>query len=70
MKPRVKRADFYIIANFQDDLDTAIEPEKIKSIFNLKTYGFSAIKDNSDKKLLVIINEILNISIKTKFGGV
>lgn len=67
IKPKVHKADFYLIANYQDEEDTAFEPEKIETVFNLKTYGFSAIKYDSDKKILFIINEILRISVKKKF---
>lgn len=67
IKLRVPKADFYLIANYQDEDNTAIEPEKIEEIFNLKTYGFSAIKGDSIKKLSFIINEILDKSIQKKF---
>lgn len=67
IKPRVTKADFYLIANFQDEEDTAFEPEKIEETLNLKTYGFSAIKGDSNKKILFIINEMLRNSVKKKF---
>ncbi|MFX1502275.1 MAG: hypothetical protein ACFFDH_15040 [Promethearchaeota archaeon] len=66
LKPKVGKADFYIIANYQDVQDIAIEPEKIEKIFNLKTYGFSAVKEDSNKEIQFIINEILRTSFKNK----
>jgi len=66
IKPKVRKADFYLIANFQDEEDSAFEPEKIEEAFNLKTYGFSAIKRDANKKIMFIINEILRALIKKK----
>jgi len=70
IKPKVKKAAFYLIANFQDDKDTAFSPIKIEETFKFKTFGFSAIKDDSKKILMLIINEILRITVKTKFSEV
>ncbi len=66
LKPKVKKADFYIIANFQDIEDAAFEPEKIEKSFGIKTYGFSAIHKDAKKEIDSIFNEILINSILDK----
>ena len=66
LKPRVPKADFYLIANFQDLKNLSFEPEKIEKVFNLKTYGFSAIKENADHEILNILQDIIKNSIKMK----
>jgi signal recognition particle receptor subunit beta len=68
IKPKTQKANIYLIANYQDEVDTAIEPEKIEELFNLKTYGFSAIKEGSDKKILFIINDILKNLVEKKYN--
>ena len=67
IKPRVPTADFYLIANFQDEKDIAFEPEKIEETLDLKTYGFSAIENDANEEILLIINEMLRASVKRKF---
>ncbi|MHA1491009.1 MAG: hypothetical protein ACTSRI_15345 [Promethearchaeota archaeon] len=66
IKTRVKKPDFYVIANCQDLKSTSFEPEKIKEAFGLKTYGFSAIQKDSKKKILSIISEMLKTSVLEK----
>jgi predicted amidohydrolase/signal recognition particle receptor subunit beta len=68
LKEISKKADFYIIANFQDLEESSFEPEKIEELFNKKTFGFSAIQEDSKQKILTIFTEILTTSVikKTK----
>ncbi len=66
LKPEVKKADFYLLANFQDLKDVAFEPEKIEETLGIKTFGFTAIKEESKTKIIFIIKEILKISILDK----
>ncbi|MFX1502434.1 MAG: hypothetical protein ACFFDH_15845 [Promethearchaeota archaeon] len=66
LKERVKNADFYIIANFQDSINSAFDPRKISESFGLKTYGFSAIQGDSSNQINQIIKNILETSILKK----
>jgi len=68
LKERVKNADFYILANFQDSINSAFEPNKISESFGLQTFGFSAIQDDSKELINQIIKEILETSILNKFN--
>jgi len=63
---KVKKADFYIIANFQDLQNTSYEPEKVEEIFGIPTYGFCGIKRDAKEEIFEIINEMLRISIIEK----
>jgi len=65
LEPKVKKADFYIIANFQD-FNTSHVPEKVEEFFRVKTYGLSAISKKAEKKIYEIILEIVNKSILKK----
>jgi len=60
LKPRVEKAEFYVIANFQDLKNASFEPNKIKNLFGLKTFGLSAISEESKDNINSIIIEILN----------
>jgi len=60
---KVKKADFYVIANFQDLQNTSYEPEKVEELLGIQTYGFCAIKRDAKEKIFEIINEMLRISI-------
>ena len=66
LRPKVHKADFYIIANFQDLKDSAFEPEKIEEMFDIKTFGFSATKKESKNEISFILKEILGTSILVK----
>ena len=66
LKKLVKKADFYIIANFQDQESSAFEPDKIEESFGIRTYGFSAIQKDSKEKIFSIITEILKTSVLEK----
>ena len=61
-----KKADYYIIANFQDLTKTSYEPEKVEELFNVKTFGFSAIHESAKEKMYSIINKMLQTSITGK----
>ena len=63
---KVKKADYYIIANFQDLIKTSYEPEKVEEFFDVKTFGFSAIHESAKEKMYSIINKMLQISITEK----
>jgi len=68
LKPMVKKADFYIIANFQDLKDQAFEPDKIEKAFELKVFPFST-KENNDEtksKMYEILVQVLQKSILDK----
>jgi hypothetical protein len=70
LKERVKKVDYYIIANFQDAQNSAFEPNKISESFGLKTFGFSAIQIDAKEHIELIFKKILEISILNKFGKV
>ncbi len=63
---KVKKADYYIIANFQDLTKTSYEPEKVEEFFDVKTFGFSAIHESAKEKMYSIISKMLQISITEK----
>ena len=66
LEKKVKKADFYGIANFQDLQNTAYEPEKVEETLGIPTYGFCAIKREAKEKIYKIFHEILNESIVEK----
>ncbi len=63
LKERVSTVDFYILANFQDSVNSAFEPSKISESFGLMVFGFSAIQEDSRDQINQIIRQILEISI-------
>ncbi|MFX1321005.1 MAG: hypothetical protein ACFFAQ_05095 [Promethearchaeota archaeon] len=63
LKSRVEKADFYIIANFQDLKNASFKPDKIEESFGLKTYGISATSEEANDKINSIIYEMLYITI-------
>ncbi len=65
LKSKISNADFYLIANFQD-VDTAVKLEEVEETFNIKSFGFSAIQEESKNNILDIIREIINISVLEK----
>ena len=67
LKDQIKKADFYILANFQDSMNSAFDPNKISASFGLMTFGFSAIQDESRENIYTIIKRMLEISIIEKF---
>ena len=67
LKAQVKKADFYILANFQDSINSAFDPDKISESFGLKTFGFSATQKASQENIYTIIKRMLEISIIEKF---
>ena len=69
LKDQVRKADFYILANFQDSVNSAFDPGKINESFGLKTFGFSATQKDSRDNIYAIIKEMLEISILDKFGS-
>ena len=63
---KMVKADFYIIANFQDLKDQAFDPIKIEESFKIKTYSFSAINDTAKEEIFTIMAELLTTSIIEK----
>ena len=60
LKKNIKREDFiYIIANKQDIIDIAFEPEKISKNFGLKTYGLSSTGPKAKQQIFEIFGDIL-----------
>ncbi|MFX1571456.1 MAG: hypothetical protein ACFFB0_01805 [Promethearchaeota archaeon] len=68
LKRRAIKADFYIIANFQDLTKSSFEPEKITESFGLITFGFSAIDKKAKEEIYEIINKMIQNSIIEKSG--
>ena len=66
LEQKVKKADFYIIANFQDLLKTSYDTNKVEELFDVKTFGFSAIHESAKEKMYSIIYKMLEISITEK----
>ena len=66
LKQKTNKADFYIIANFQDLANASFEPEKITDSFGIKTFGFSAIRADAKDIIYKMINTILKTSIIDK----
>jgi len=66
LKQKTNKADFYIIANFQDLVNASFEPEKINESFGIKTFGFSAIRADAKDIIYKMINTILKNSIIDK----
>ncbi len=66
LKPLVNKADFYVIANFQDLKDTAFSPEKIEETFGIRTFSFSAIRKESKDEIIFTLKEILKSSLLVK----
>ena len=67
LKDQVKKANFFILANFQDSINSAFDPHKISESFGLTTFGFSATKKDSRENIYTIIKRMLEISIIEKF---
>ncbi|MHA1150777.1 MAG: hypothetical protein ACTSR8_21365 [Promethearchaeota archaeon] len=66
LKKVAGKSDFYVIANFQDQKESAFEPDKIQESFKVPTYAFSAIADNAKEEIFKIMVDILNKSIIEK----
>ncbi|MFX0025636.1 MAG: GTPase domain-containing protein, partial [Candidatus Hermodarchaeota archaeon] len=63
LKENFQAPDYFVIANFQDNKKLALKAEKIEQLFELKTYGFSAVQKDSREKFSSIIQDILRLSI-------
>ncbi|NVM35313.1 MAG: hypothetical protein HWN81_06935 [Candidatus Lokiarchaeota archaeon] len=66
LEKKVKKADFYVLANFQDLQNTSYEPEKVQEMLGIQTYGFCAIKKEAKEKIYEIMSEMIKISIIEK----
>jgi hypothetical protein len=64
IKSKVNKADFYIIANFQDLKETAFDPTEIEKMLNIKTFGFTTTKEEPELLIMGIIKESLNNLVK------
>jgi hypothetical protein len=62
----VLNVNFYIIANFQDKKELALNVKKIEDLLKEKTFGFSAVQKDSKERIFSILEEIISISIKGK----
>ncbi|MFX1327703.1 MAG: hypothetical protein ACFE91_06095 [Promethearchaeota archaeon] len=60
LKLKVKKADFYIIASFQDLDQVSFKPEEIQKFFGIKTYGYSVKLPDAKPRIYAIISEMLN----------
>ncbi|MFX1588036.1 MAG: Rab family GTPase [Promethearchaeota archaeon] len=60
LRPKVKKATFFVIANFQDLDKVSLEPEEVEEIFGVRTFGFSAKSKDAENKIFSIIKEMLN----------
>ncbi len=67
LKAFAKKPDFYIISSFQDLGPRAFDPEKIRDIFGVKTFPFSAIEKGSQLQIFRIMQEILKESFADKY---
>lgn len=68
LKYKLPKIDFYLIANFQDRKSISMSIETIENIIKEKTYGFSAIQEDSKDRITDIIKDILESSIIKKQG--
>ncbi|MFW9827959.1 MAG: GTPase domain-containing protein [Candidatus Thorarchaeota archaeon] len=59
LKNKLSEIDFYVIANFQDRKSISFSTGKVETILKEKTFGFSAIKEDSKNGIVVIFKEIL-----------
>ena len=66
LKKKVKRAEFFVIANFQDHKDSAFDPVKIQEAFEVPTYGFSAIGKDAKKEMFELMVGMMKIAILDK----
>jgi hypothetical protein len=64
VKLRTSKADFYIIANFQDLIETAFKPEEIENTFKIKTFGFSTKKVDKESEIIEILKVTLDNLLK------
>ena len=63
LEAKANKANFYVIANFQDMQELSFDPEKIEELFGIKTYGFSAILDNAREEISSILFDMLSKTI-------
>ena len=70
LKNKLPEISFYIIANFQDRKSISYSVGKVESILKEKTFGFSAIQEDSIDKIIAIIREILKISNLAKLASI
>ena len=66
LRESVPDVKYFVIANFQDRKSISWNEDKIESNLKLKTFGFSAIQDDSEQILSSIIKEILKITFQKK----
>ena len=67
LKPKLPEIEFYVIANFQDRKSISYSVEKVENILEEKTFGLSAIQDDSKDRVVAIIEEILKVSKLERF---
>ncbi len=59
LKNKLSEIDFYIIANFQDRKSISFSAGEVETILKEKTFGFSAIQEDSTDGIIAIIKQIL-----------
>ncbi len=62
LKFKMPDIQLFIIANFQDRVSISWSVEKIANRLDQKVYGFSAIQENSEEKLITILKKIIEIT--------
>ncbi|MFX1287844.1 MAG: hypothetical protein ACFFFY_04700 [Promethearchaeota archaeon] len=62
LKVKVKKADFYIIANFQDLNRVSFKPNEVQELFGVKTFGFSTKLPDAKDNIYLIIKEMLSFT--------
>lgn len=67
LRAKYGNKDFYIIANFQDMIEVAFKPSEIEEHFKLKTYGLTAIEEESKNIIMeILINSLRKLVDKKK----
>ena len=66
LREKVPDVKYFLIANFQDRKSISWNEDKIESNLKLKTFGFSAIQEESEQLINDIIKEILKLTFQNK----
>ncbi|MFW9825592.1 MAG: hypothetical protein ACFFE4_21800 [Candidatus Thorarchaeota archaeon] len=66
LRAKYNNKDFYIIANFQDMTEVAFKPSEIEEQFKLKTYGLTAIEEESRSIIMEILKDIIKKLVNKK----
>jgi signal recognition particle receptor subunit beta len=66
LKTKLNNTEFYIIANFQDIEEVAFKPAEIAESFNVKTFGLTAIEEESNLIMMDILKSLLRNLVEKK----